>query len=55
MERKQQGRPPKGDETRKAVTFRLQPKTIDRIRTIARETGCSMCDLIEDMVAECYP
>ncbi len=55
MGRKQQGRPPKGDETRKAVTFRLQPKTIDRIRTIATDNGCSMADLIEDMVTECYP
>jgi hypothetical protein len=52
---KSQGRKPKGKETRKAVTFRLQPAIIDRIRTISADTGCSMADLIEDMVMECYP
>lgn len=49
------GRPTKGNEKRKAVTFRLQPKTIDRIRTISTDYGCSMADLIEDMVMEMYP
>lgn len=52
---KSPGRHPKGKETRKAVTFRLQPAIIDRIRTVAADTGCSMGDLIEDMVLECYP
>ena len=46
---------PARNETRKAVTFRLQPAIIDRIRTVAADTGCSMADLIEDMVAEMYP
>ncbi len=55
MTQKSPGRPPKGKENRKAVTFRLQPKTIDRIRTIATDYGCSMGDLIEGMVAEMYP
>lgn len=49
MERKQQGRPPKGEETRKAVTFRLQPATIETIRQCAAERGISQSDLIEDM------
>lgn len=52
---KSKGRKPKGKETRKAVTFRLQPAIIDRIRTISADTGCSMADIIEDMVMECYP
>ena len=52
---KSPGRKPKCKETRKAVTFRLQPSVIDRIRTVAADTGCSMGDLIEDMVLECYP
>ena len=55
MTQKSKGRKPKGAETRKAVTFRLQPSIIDRIRTISADTGCSMADLIEDMVAEMYP
>lgn len=41
------GRPPKGKETRKAVTFRLQPSTIDRIRSEADALGISQSDLIE--------
>lgn len=52
---KSKGRPPKGKENRKAVTFRLQPATIAAIRQCATDRGISQSDLIEDMVAEMYP
>lgn len=45
---KSNGRPPKGKETRKAVTFRLQPATIALIRATASERGISQSDLIEE-------
>jgi len=46
---KSQGRPPKGKENRKAVTFRLQPATIATIRQCATDRGISQSDLIEDL------
>lgn len=44
---KNKGRKPKGAETRKAVTFRLQPSTIDSIRMRAAERGISQSDFVE--------
>lgn len=41
------GRKPKGAETRKAVTFRLQPSTIETIRMRAAERGISQSDFVE--------
>lgn len=41
------GRRPKGKETRKAVTFRLQPSTIENIKKMAAENGISQSDFIE--------
>lgn len=49
-----QGRPFKGDEKRKAVTFRLQPKTIDRIRYLATDGGISQSDIVEDAIASYF-
>ena len=46
---KSKGRKPKGKETRKAVTFRLQPATIATIRQCATDRGISQSDLIEDL------
>jgi hypothetical protein len=46
---KSHGRPPKGKENRKAVTFRLQPATIATIRQCATDRGISQSDLIEDL------
>lgn len=46
------GRPTKGDEKRKAVTLRLQPSTIERIRKAAEENHCSQSDIIEAIVTE---
>lgn len=46
------GRKPKGRETRKAVTFRLQPATIESVREAAANNGISMSDLIEELVKE---
>lgn len=46
------GRPTKGNERRKAVTLRLQPSTIERIRKAAEENQCSQSDIIETIVAE---
>lgn len=46
------GRPPKGKETRKAVTFRLQPSTISLIREAATSSGISQSDLIESLVKD---
>lgn len=46
------GRPPKGKETRKAVTFRLQPATISLIREAAITNGISQSDLIESLVKD---
>lgn len=45
------GRPIKGDEKRKGVTFRLQPSTIEKIRKAAEENNCSQSDLIEALVS----
>lgn len=47
---KSTGRKPKGKETRKAVTFRLQPSTKDKIETAAILGGCSQSDIVEKMV-----
>lgn len=44
---KSPGRKPKGTETRKAVTFRLQPSTIENIKKMAAENGVSQSDFIE--------
>ena len=44
---KPKGRPLKGKENRKAVTFRLQPSTIALIREAAASKGISQSDLIE--------
>jgi hypothetical protein len=44
------GRPPKGKETLKAVTFRLQPSTKEKIEVAAILEGCSQSDIIEKMV-----
>jgi len=44
------GRPTKGNEKRKTVCFRLQPKTIDFIKELAANLGCSQSDLIEDRI-----
>lgn len=49
MTQKSPGRKPKGKETRKAVTFRLQPATIATIRQCATDRGISQSDLIEDL------
>lgn len=46
------GRKPKGKETRKAVTFRLQPSTISIIREAAVSIGISQSDLIERIVKD---
>lgn len=46
-ENKPKGRKPKGAETRKSVTFRLQPSTIDTIRMRAAERGISQSDFVE--------
>lgn len=45
------GRPYKGEEKREAVTFRLQPKTIDKIRFLASDGGISQSDVIEHAIA----
>ena len=50
---KSTGRPPKGKETRKAVTFRLQPSTIALIQEAAVASGISQSDLIESLVKGC--
>ena len=44
------GRPTKGAEKRKAVSFRLQPATAAFIRQWASDLGCSQSDLIEDWI-----
>lgn len=44
------GRPTKGDEKRKCVTFRLQPSTAYFIKQWASDIGCSQSDLIEDWI-----
>ena len=49
---KSSGRKPKGKETRKAVTFRLQPATISLIREAAVAEGISQSDLIEGLIEE---
>jgi predicted transcriptional regulator len=51
---KSQGRKPKGKETRKAVTFRLQPSTIERIKDLAAGMEISQSDVIERLVSDCY-
>lgn len=48
---KPKGRKPKGKETRKAVSFRLQPETAAFIKQWAADLGCSQSDLIEDWIA----
>ena len=48
--KKSKGRPTKGKETRKAVTFRLQPSTKEKIEVAAIIEGCSQSDIIEKMV-----
>ena len=48
------GRPTKGGEKRKSVSYRLQPSTIEKIKDAASDRKCSQSDVIEDMVAECY-
>lgn len=54
METKQKspGRKPKGKETRKAITFRLQQATISLIREAAIASGISQSDLIESLVKD---
>lgn len=52
-DKKSKGRKPKGAETRKAVTFRLQPSTITWIREAATRMGISQSDLIERLVKFC--
>ena len=49
---KSTGRKPKGKETRKAVTFRLQPATIATIRKCATNLGISQSDLVESLVKD---
>ena len=49
---KPKGRKPKGKETRKAVTFRMQPATISLIREAAISIGISQSDLIESLVKD---
>lgn len=46
------GRKPKGKETRKAVTFRLQPSTIEIIKDLALGYDISQSDVIEGLVEE---
>lgn len=48
------GRPYKGEEKREAVTFRLQPKTIDRIRHLAHDGGMSQSDVVEEAVSSYF-
>lgn len=48
--KKPQGRKPKGQETRKAISFRLQPSTIALIREAADTYGISQSDVIENLV-----
>lgn len=50
MTSSKKGRPLKGDEPRKAVTFRLQPSTKDKIEVAAVLEGCSQSDIVEMMV-----
>ena len=52
MEQKIKGRKPKGKETRKAVSFLLQPATISLIREAAVASGISQSDLIESLVKD---
>lgn len=47
---KSPGRKPKGKETRKAVSFRIQPETAAFIKQWAADLGCSQSDLIEDWI-----
>lgn len=54
MTTSKKGRPLKGDEKREAVTFRLQPKTIDRIRYLAHYGGISQSDVVEEAVASFF-
>ena len=49
---KSTGRKPKGKETRKAVTFRLQPSTINTIKKLALCYDISQSDVIEGLVDE---
>ena len=44
------GRHTKGNEKRKAVSFRLQPETAAFIKQRAADLGCSQSDLIEDWI-----
>lgn len=44
------GRPPKGDEPRKAVSFRLTPSAIRRIKELAALHGRSQSDEVMAMV-----
>lgn len=44
------GRTTKGNEKRKAVSFRLQPETAAFIKQWAADLGCSQSDLIEDWI-----
>jgi hypothetical protein len=44
------GRPTKGNEKRKAVSFRLQPETAAFIKQWAANLCCSQSDLVEDWI-----
>lgn len=48
MTSSKKGRPLKGDEPRKAVTFRITPTAADAIARAADELGCSQSDIVED-------
>ena len=44
------GRPPKNDERRKAVSYRLTPSVINRIKQLAEAHGHSQSDEVIAMV-----
>ncbi len=46
------GRPTKGNEKRKAVSFRLQPSSISAIRLAAARMGFSQSDYVEYLLKE---
>ena len=47
MTTSKKGRPLKGDEPRKAVTYRLTPKAAASIAEAAKEKGVSQSDIVE--------
>lgn len=46
------GRPTKGAERRKPVTFRIQPALAEKLKQAAKDYGCSQSDIVEDWLKE---